>query len=285
MKINRSWLSEWVETELDTATLGQRLTMAGLELDSIEPAAPDFSGVVVAEVVEVTKHPDADKLSVCQVTAGNEEQQVICGAANVRQGLRVALATIGAVLPGDFKIKRAKLRGVESFGMLCSESELGLAEQADGIMELPDDAPVGQDIREYLGLDDEVMEIDLTPNRADCLSVCGVARELSVLTGIEMQEPEIHEHAPEIDEQIDVAIEAESACPRYIGRLIRGIDMSAETPLWMKERLRRCGIRSLNPIVDVMPICSMAELPSAWQKRVSSYNYWMKKKSLSMNKH
>ena len=211
MKINKSWLDEWVNTGLDTESIGQRLTMAGLELDSTEPAAPDFSGVVVAHIIGITQHPDADKLRICRVSTGDEELQVICGAANARQDLRVALATVGAVLPGGMEIKRARLRGVESFGMLCSDSELGLAEQSEGILELPTDAPIGTDIRVYLDLNDDVMDIDLTPNRADCLSVLGVARELAVLSGADLQEVDIHEHAPEINDQINVSGQAASA--------------------------------------------------------------------------
>ena len=251
MKFNKKWLDEWIDTGLDAAAIGERLTMAGLELDSITPAAPEFSHVVVAEVVSIAPHPDADKLRVCQVNNGEQTLQVICGAANAREGMRVALAQVGAELPGGLKIKRAKLRGVESLGMLCAASELGLAEQSEGIMELPADAPVGMDLRAYLDLDDEILEVDLTPNRADCLSVAGIARELGALTGKEVNELEVSEHPPEISDSIAVTVKAEDACPRYIGRLIADIDMQAETPLWMSEKLRRCGLRSINPVVDV----------------------------------
>jgi len=251
MKFNKSWLDEWIDTGLDAETIGERLTMAGLELDSITAAAPKFSNVVVADIESIAPHPDADKLRVCAVNNGQEVLQVICGAANARAGMRVALAQVGAVLPGGLKIKRAKLRGVESLGMLCSAPELGLAEQSEGIMDLPADAPTGTSLREYLDLDDPIFEVDLTPNRADCLCVAGIAHELGALTGRTVNELEIDEHPPEITEKIAVTVEADDACPRYIGRLITDINMDAETPLWMSERLRRCGLRSLNPIVDV----------------------------------
>ena len=251
MKFNKSWLDEWIDTGLDADIIGERLTMAGLELDSITAAAPEFSNVVVAEIESIAPHPDADKLRVCAVNNGKETSQVICGAANAREGMRVALAQVGAKLPDGLKIKRAKLRGVESLGMLCSASELGLAEQSEGIMDLPADAPTGTSLREYLDLDDQIFEVDLTPNRADCLCVAGIAHELGALTGRMVTELEIDEHPPEITEEINVTVEAEDACPRYIGRLLSDINMDAETPVWMSERLRRCGLRSLNPVVDV----------------------------------
>ncbi len=252
MKINESWLRELVDPSLDASELGELLTMAGLELDGMEPAAPPFSGVVVARIAEIEQHPNADKLRVCQVdTGGDILTQVICGAANARQGLTVAMATVGAVLPGDFRIKKAKLRGVESFGMLCSEAELGLADSADGIMELPDDAVLGTDFRDWLNLDDIVFDIDLTPNRADCLSLQGVAREVSVLTGAPLTLPVVEDVAAATQASLAVDLDAASSCPRYAGRVITAVDTSAETPLWMQEKLRRCGIRSLSPVVDV----------------------------------
>ena len=252
MKINESWLRELVNPELDTAAVGDLLTMAGLELDALEPAAPPFSGVVVARIAEIEQHPDADKLRICQVDTGSSElTQVICGAANARQGLTVAMATVGAVLPGDFRIKKAKLRGVESFGMLCSASELGLADSSEGIMELPDDVAPGTDFRQWLNLDDMVFDIDLTPNRADCLSVKGVARELAVLTGGEPSFPAIVDVSAAIDDVFPVEVAEPEVCSRYAGRVVRSVDVAAETPLWMQEKLRRCGIRSLSPVVDV----------------------------------
>ena len=252
MKISEQWLREWVNPDVDTQTLADEITMAGLEVDSIEPAGGEFTHVVVAQVKEIEKHPDADKLNVCKVDAGGDELlQIVCGASNVRPGLFVACATIGAVLPGNFKIKKSKLRGVESFGMLCSEKELGMADQAEGLMELPEDAPIGTDIREYLQLDDQVIEVDLTPNRSDCLSVAGVAREVGTLYQCDVSAFDIADIAADIDDTFPVRLEAEEACPRYLGRVIRNVNVKAETPLWMVEKLRRAGIRSLGPAVDV----------------------------------
>ena len=251
MKISQNWLHEWVNPQTDLDEFCATITMAGLEVDSIEPAAGEFTKIVVAKVTAIEKHPDADKLNVCKVNTGKEELQIVCGAANVRVGLVVACATIGAVLPGNFKIKKSKLRGVESFGMLCSEKEMGLAEQADGLMELPDDAPIGTDIRDYLQLNDTIIEVDLTPNRADCLSVAGVAREVATLYKSELKSVEISNIAISIDDAFDVAVSATQACPRYTGRVIRDVNTQAATPLWMVEKLRRAGIRSLGPCVDV----------------------------------
>ncbi|HEY9052846.1 MAG TPA: phenylalanine--tRNA ligase subunit beta, partial [Gammaproteobacteria bacterium] len=252
MRFSEKWLREWVNPAVSTDELAAQLTMAGLEVDAVEPAAAEFSGVVIAQVKSVEKHPDADKLRVCQVDGGTGELlQIVCGAANVREGLKVPLATIGAVLPGDFKIKKSKLRGVESFGMLCSEKELGMAETSDGLMELPTDAPVGKSIRDYLDVDDQCIEIDLTPNRSDCLCVAGVARELAALNQCELAEVEIKNVVAHIKDVFPVEIQAPEACPRYLGRVLRGVNVNAETPLWMVERLRRSGIRSLGPAVDV----------------------------------
>jgi len=251
MKISQNWLHEWVNPQADLDEFCATITMAGLEVDSIEPAAGEFTKIVVARVTSVEKHPDADKLNVCKVDAGGEELQIVCGASNVREGLVVACATIGAVLPGNFKIKKSKLRGVESFGMLCSEKEMGLAEQAEGLMELPDDAPVGMDIREYLQLNDTIIEVDLTPNRADCLSVAGVAREVATLYKSEINEIEATKVPVGIDDTFAVSVSATQACPRYTGRVIRDVNTRAVTPLWMVEKLRRAGIRSLGPCVDV----------------------------------
>ncbi|HIG64638.1 MAG TPA: phenylalanine--tRNA ligase subunit beta [Methyloprofundus sp.] len=252
MQFSEAWLRELVNPAIDTQALVEQMTMAGLEVDSVNPAAAEFSGVVVAQVVSVTAHPDADKLRICQVEVGADEPlQIVCGASNVREGLKIPAALIGAVLPGDFKIKKSKLRGEQSFGMLCSEKELGLAVDADGLMELAADAPVGNDIREYLSLDDQLIEVDLTPNRADCLSVEGVAREVALLNELEFNIAEINPLAIEHQETLAVKISAPEACPRYLGRLIKGVNATAETPLWMQERLRRSGLRSLGPIVDV----------------------------------
>jgi phenylalanyl-tRNA synthetase beta chain len=252
MKINESWLRELVDPSMDSAAIGELLTMAGLELDGLEPAAPPFSGVVVARIEAIEQHPDADKLRICQVNTGESGlTQVICGAANAREGLAVAMATVGAVLPGDFRIRKAKLRGVESFGMLCSAAELGLADSSDGIMELPGDVEPGTDFRQWLNLDDVVFDIDLTPNRADCLSVKGVARELAVLTGDPLTLPGIEAVNTTIADTLPVDVAEASICPRYAGCVIKGVDVNAPTPVWMQEKLRRCGIRSLTPVVDV----------------------------------
>ncbi len=252
MQISEAWLRELVNPPVATEELVEQLTMAGLEVDSVKPVAADFSYVVVAEVIAMEQHSNADKLKVCQVSVGEAEPlQIVCGAENVRVGLKIPAALVGANLPGDFKIKKSKLRGELSFGMLCSEKELGLAVDADGLMELAIDAPVGKDIREYLGLDDSIIELDLTPNRADCLSIEGVARELSVLNQVDWSPIEHAGTAITHDSVIDVKVEEKNSCPRYLGRLIKGINSTAETPLWMKERLRRSGIRSIGAIVDV----------------------------------
>src|SRR5699024_702565 len=251
MKISYRWLGEWVNSGLSAAELAECFTLAGLEVDSIEPVAPPLDGVVVAEIISVEPHPNADRLRVCRVAGDSEERTIVCGAANAREGLKAPLATLGTTLPGGLKIKPAKLRGVGSQGMLCSEPELGLGEEADGLMELPPDAPTGETLTAYLGLDDSVMEIDLTPNRADCLSIRGLARELSAITGKPLKAPQIDEVAAQTERDIRISLDSPEDCPRYVGRVIEGIDATAATPLWMVERLRRCGIRSLGPIVDV----------------------------------
>jgi len=251
MKFSEQWLREWVNPSIKIDDLVTQITMAGLEVDGVEPVAGKFSGIIVGEVLSVEQHPDADKLNVCNVSNGAETFQVVCGAANVRAGLKVPFATLGAVLPGDFKIKKAKLRGVESFGMLCAESELGLAESSDGLMELVDDAPVGQCIRKFLALDDFSVEVDLTPNRSDCLSIAGLAREVGVLNKAPLTPPAINAVAPSIDDTFPIKVEDSESCPKYLGRVIRGVDLSKSTPLWMAEKLRRCGLRSIDPAVDV----------------------------------
>ncbi|ALM52677.1 phenylalanine--tRNA ligase subunit beta [Halomonas huangheensis] len=253
MKVSEQWLREWVSPQLSTQGLADQITMAGLEVDAVEPVAADFTNVVVAEVVGKVQHPDADKLNVCQVRdGGGETVQVVCGAPNVAVGQRIPFAQVGAVLPGPFKIKKAKLRGVESFGMICSASELGLEEgTSEGILVLPEDAPVGTGLREYLGLDDHTIEVDLTPNRGDCLSVVGLAREVGVLNRLPLAElpgtPVVAAH----DQTFPVQLDDPERCPRYIGRVIKGVDITASTPTWMVERLRRSGIRAIDPAVDV----------------------------------
>ena len=252
MRISEAWLREWVNPKLGTDELAEQLTMAGLEVDSVEPAAPAFAGVVVAEILSAEPHPDADKLRVCQVNAGETSPlQIVCGAPNARAGIKVPLATVGAVLPGEMKIKQAKLRGVASSGMLCAASELGLNDEQSGLMELLADAPVGADIREYLSLEDSIIEIDLTPNRGDCLGMEGVAREVGALTGTDLTPPDFISVAANIEKQFPIQVDEPQACPRYLGRVIRGINLNVTTPIWMQERLRRGGIRSLGPVVDV----------------------------------
>ncbi|MBA6412832.1 phenylalanine--tRNA ligase subunit beta [Parahaliea sp. F7430] len=251
MNISEQWLREWVNPELTTEELAHQITMAGLEVDAIEPVAGKFNGVVVAEIISAEQHPDADKLRVCQVNAGDETVQIVCGAPNARAGLKAPLAKVAAVLPGDFKIKKAKLRGVESFGMLCAEQELGLSEASDGLMELPADAPVGADIREYLQLDDNLIEIGLTPNRADCLGISGIAREVGLLNQIAVTAPSFDKVNASIKDELSVELLDADRCPRYLGRVIRGVDLSQPSPLWMQEKLRRCGVRSIDAAVDV----------------------------------
>jgi len=252
MKFSEAWLREWVNPAVTTNELADQLSMAGLEVDSVSEVAAAFHGVVVGEVLSVEPHPDADKLRVCQVNvAGDEVLQIVCGAANVAAGMRVPVAMVGAELPGDFKIKKAKLRGAASFGMICSASELGLAESSEGIMPLPADAPVGEDFRAYLQLDDHAIEVDLTPDRGDCLGLTGIAREVGVINRSPVTPPAMDAVPAAIADSFPVEIEAPEACPRYACRIIRGIDPQAETPLWMVERLRRSDIRSISPVVDV----------------------------------
>ncbi|MCP4433674.1 MAG: phenylalanine--tRNA ligase subunit beta [Gammaproteobacteria bacterium] len=250
MKISENWLREWVNPEIDYSTLIDQLTMAGLEVEGFEPAGPELSSVVVGQVVTLEPHPNADMLSLCQVTDGNETVPVICGASNVRQGQKVIFAKIGAQLP-QIKIKKAKLRGVESQGMICSAAELNLAETSDGIFELPEDAPNGMDISEYLKLNDRVIEIDLTPNRGDCLSIAGVAREVAAINSTDISLPSSSDVCESIADHFPVELMASVACPRYVGRIIRNINPQAVTPLWMQEKLRRCGLRPISPVVDI----------------------------------
>lgn len=251
MKFSEQWLRGWVSPQASRDELVARLSMAGLEVDSVTLAAGEFSGVIVGEVLATEQHPDADKLRVCQVSDGSETFQVVCGAPNVRPGLKIPFAKIGAQLPGDFKIKKAKLRGVESNGMLCSQSELQVGEGNDGLMELPDDAPTGQDFRVYLELDDASIEVDLTPNRGDCLSLAGLAREVGALYAAPVTRPSIAAVAAVNDEVRPVQVLAPAACPRFLGRVVRNVDLSKATPLWMVERLRRSEVRSIDAAVDI----------------------------------
>lgn len=252
MKFSESWLRTLVDTKLSSEELSHLLTMAGLEVEGLEPVAPQFNDVVVAQVLEVVKHPDADRLNVCKVDTGRgEPTTIVCGAPNVAVGLRVPCALPGAKLPGDFVIKIAKVRGIESSGMLCSAKELGIAEEASGLLVLPADAPVGQSIREYLDLDDQQFELKLTPNRADCLSLTGVAREVAAIAGAQARFVDVQEVAASITDQRAVVLDAPNACPLYFGRVLKGVNAKAPTPEWMKRRLERSAIRSISALVDV----------------------------------
>jgi phenylalanyl-tRNA synthetase beta chain len=252
MRFSEAWLRDYVNPAAATEQLTAQLTMAGLEVEAIEPVAGAFSGVIVGEVLELAPHPQADRLRVCQVAAGGAAPlTIVCGAPNVAVGMKAPLAVEGAALPGGMKITKSKLRGVESFGMLCSSKELGFDESAAGLMALPADAPVGADLREYLQLNDASIELNLTPNRADCLSVEGVAREVALLNGIDLPPPVIPAIPIATEAVFPVSVEAPEACPRYLGRLMQGVNRAAPTPIWMRERLRRSGLRSLGPLVDV----------------------------------
>ena len=251
MKFSESWLRKAVNPSISTEDLVAQVTMAGLEVDAVESAAPEMSGVVIGEIVSVEQHPDADKLRVCQVAGGGEIAQVVCGAPNARAGIKVPFATVGAKLPGDFKIKKAKLRGIESFGMLCAQTELQLGDDDDGLWELPAVAPVGSDLIDYLELNDNIIEVDLTPNRGDCLSIRGLAREVGVLNKAAVTEQTCAPVAATIEDRITITLEAPEACARYVGRVIRNLDLAQPTPQWMQEKLRRSGVRSLGPAVDV----------------------------------
>ena len=251
MKFSESWLRKSVNPSVSTEDMVAQLTMAGLEVESVESAAPSISGVVVGEIISVEQHPDADKLKVCKVVGGEAQAKVVCGAPNARVGIKVPFAVVGAKLPGDFKIKKAKLRGVESFGMLCSQTELQLGDDDSGLWELPIDAPVGADLNEYLDLNDNVIEVDLTPNRGDCLSIRGLAREVGVLNQETVIQQACAPVAAAIADKVKVTLETPDACARYVGRVIRGLDLGQPTPQWMQETLRRSGVRSLGPAVDV----------------------------------
>ncbi|WP_252275515.1 phenylalanine--tRNA ligase subunit beta [Pseudomonas subflava] len=251
MKFSEQWLRGWVNPAVSRDELVARLSMVGLEVDAVIPVAGQFSGVVVGEILSAEQHPDADKLRVCQVSNGSATFQVVCGAPNARAGIKIPFAMIGAELPGDFKIKQAKLRGVESQGMLCSASELQVSDDNSGLMELAADAPVGQGLRDYLGLDDASIEIGLTPNRGDCLSLAGLAREVGAIYAAPVATVSVAPVAAAHDEVRPVEVLASKACPRYLGRVVRNVDLSKPTPLWMVERLRRSDIRSIDAAVDI----------------------------------
>lgn len=252
MKFSEQWLREWVNPPVDTQILADQLTFLGLEVDEVVPAAPAFRDVVIAKVTDVAQHPDADRLRVCKVNDGSGELlQVVCGAPNVRVGLHTALARVGGQLPDGTKLKKAKLRGVESFGMLCSAVELGLGEDQEGIMELSDSANPGIDLRDWLELEDSIIDIDLTPDRADCLSIRGVARDLCAKNDLPMALHEITDVTALLKDRQAVEVQDDCACVRYAGRVIKDIDLHSSSPHWMVERLRRAGVRSINVAVDV----------------------------------
>ncbi len=255
MKFSENWLRELVEVKADRSTLAHALTMAGLEVEEITPLGEHLGGVLVAEIVAAEKHPEADRLQVCRVDAGQGEPlQIVCGAPNARVGIKVPLATVGANLPGGIAIKAAKLRGVESFGMLCSAKELALDADASGLLELPGDAPVGRALADYLGLPDASLELKLTPNRPDCLSMLGLAHDVAALFGGHAGALSPAESAParsDAGARRGIRLEAGADAPRYLGCIVEGIDPAARTPLWLAERLRRAGLRPISAIVDV----------------------------------
>ena len=251
MKFSETWLRSYVNPALDSAALAHVLTMAGLEVEALEAVAPTFSGVVIGLVLSVNKHPDADRLNVCSVEVGQAAPlQIVCGAANVSVGIKVPCALVGAVLPA-MTIKQAKVRGVESLGMLCSEQELGLAEAASGLLILPDDAEVGKSLREYLDLDDKLFTLKLTPNRSDCLSLNGIAREVAAITSSAVTLPAIRTVPPGHATSMAIDLQAPLACPRYCGRIVQGVNAAATTPEWMQRRLVRSGVRPISAVVDI----------------------------------
>ena len=257
MQFPESWLRQYCNPNLTTQQLADTLTMAGLEVEELDPVAPAFTGIVVGEIKEAVQHPDADRLRVCQVDVGGPELlNIVCGAPNARVGIKIPCATVGAELPPGpdgkpFKIKIGKLRGVPSYGMLCSAKELGIAEDTGGLLELPADAPLGQNIREYLNLDDTLFTLKLTPNLAHCLSVYGIAREVSALTGAPLQAIDYPQAAVASQDKLPVKIDATDLCGRFTGRIVRNVNTQVKTPQWMVDRLARCGQRSVSPLVDI----------------------------------
>ncbi|MDH3440570.1 MAG: phenylalanine--tRNA ligase subunit beta, partial [Gammaproteobacteria bacterium] len=252
MKFSEKWLREWVDPAMDTAELAHRLTMIGHEVDGLEPQGEGLNGIVVGEVLEFNQHPDADRLSVCLVATGNGEKLgVVCGAPNVRKGMKSPFAPAGTTLPNGLTLKQATIRGVVSNGMLCSAIEIGLGDESDGIVELDDNAPTGQSLAEFLALPDVSFDLDLTPNRGDCFSVLGIARDVAAMTSTSMKNATVMPVPATVDDQHPVELVHPAGCPRFGARVVRNIDMSAESPSWIKERLRRSGLRSIHPVVDV----------------------------------
>ncbi len=251
MQFSEQWLREYTNPAIDTDALSHLLTMAGLEVEGLDGIGAEFTKVVIAEIVSAEKHPDADRLQCLKVNIGaTEPLQIVCGASNARVGIKAPCALVGAVLPG-VEIKQAKVRGVESFGMMCSEKELGLAAESAGILELPADAPVGQDIREFLGLNDQLFTLKLTPNRSDCLSLVGIAREVAALTGAELSLPNAEAIKSSIADSKAVSVVDKEACAVYSGRLVKGVNAKATAPAWMVRRLARSGLHSISAIVDI----------------------------------
>ncbi len=255
MQFSENWLRTFVNPAISSAELSHALTMAGLEVEEMTPVAPAFGNIVIGEIIEAVKHPDADRLQVCKVNIGKENgidkiMQIVCGASNARVGLKAPCALVGAELPG-ISIKAAKVRGVESFGMMCSAKELGLAAEASGLLELPSDAPTGQDIRQYLDLNDHALTLKLTPNRADCLSILGIARDVAAITGAPVTLPALEAAKIESNKVQAVGVDAIDACPAYYGRVIEAVNAQAKTPDWMVRNLERSGIRSISAIVDI----------------------------------
>ncbi len=252
MKFSEQWLREWIDPPVDSTGLVQQLTNAGLEVDSTEAVSGAFSNVVVGKVLATQPHPDADKLRLCQVDIGGEHAlEIVCGAPNARTGLIAPVAQIGAKLPGGVKIRKSKIRGQISHGMLCSARELGMGEDSDGLLELSTECIVGQPFEDVIGADDISIDIDLTPNRGDCLCLEGIAREVAAANRLCLEALEVAPVSASVEDTFAVQLRASEACPRYVGRVIRGINSNAKTPLWMSERLRRCGVRALSPVVDV----------------------------------
>ncbi len=252
MKFSEAWLREWVKARWSSEELVAQLTMAGLEIDAVEPAAPIFSDIIVGQIISTKSHPNAESLQLCQVAGGEHgEVQVVCGAPNARPGIKIPFAQVGASLPGNVQIQQAQLRGEDSSGMLCSAAELGLSDDDKGLWELPNDAPLGQSLRALLNCDDRVIDVDLTPNRGDCLSIRGLAREVAVLSHTDLTPPIIAPVAAQHGVSLPISLSAGAACPTYVGRVIRNLDTAAVTPLWLQEKLRRGGVRCVNAIVDV----------------------------------
>jgi phenylalanyl-tRNA synthetase beta chain len=251
MRVNVEWLRDWVDVDMDSARLGERLTTAGLEVDAILEAGPRLADLVVARIADVRRHPRADRLSVCEVDDGSHRYTVVCGAPNVAAGAMSVLAPVGSTLPSGVEVGPSEIRGVVSEGMLCSEAELGLGEDSSGLLILDDDAPVGAGLGAYLNMDDAVLDIDLTPNRGDCFSILGIAREIGALSKQPLKRQPVPSVSPTVDEQVNVALLAGESCPRFAGRVIRNVSVDARSPLWMRERLRRVGLRSIHPVVDV----------------------------------